>query len=80
LLAGGHRFATRSDSEVIIHLYEDDAERPLEMLHELDGMFAFAIHDEQRERLFLARDRLGIKPLYWARAPKWAAMLPRWQC
>ncbi len=58
----GHRYRTRSDSETIIHAYEDDGERVTERLH---GMFAFAIWDSKRRELLLARDRLGIKPLYF---------------
>jgi asparagine synthase (glutamine-hydrolysing) len=67
LLGAGHEFRSRSDSEVILHLYEDHADAPEQVLDALDGMFAFGIHDERRGRLFLARDRLGIKPLYYAR-------------
>ncbi len=58
----GHRFATRSDSEVILHLYEEYGERCVEQLR---GMFAFAIWDESRQRLFCGRDRLGQKPFYY---------------
>jgi asparagine synthase (glutamine-hydrolysing) len=65
LLQIGHSFSTESDSEVIIHAYETYGERCLDYLN---GMYAFAIWDEHKRRLFLARDRLGIKPLYY-----WAA-------
>ncbi len=63
LAAKGHRFRTRSDTEVIVHLYEDLEE---ECIGRLRGMFALAIWDERRRKLVLARDRLGQKPLvYW---------------
>jgi asparagine synthase (glutamine-hydrolysing) len=63
LEARGHRYKTRSDTETILHLYEELGERCVERL---SGMFAFAIWDERRRLLLLARDRLGIKPLYYA--------------
>ncbi len=63
LIAKGHQFKTRSDTEVIIHAYEEFAERCLEHFR---GMFAFAIWDGKRRQLFAARDRLGKKPFYYA--------------
>jgi asparagine synthase (glutamine-hydrolysing) len=63
LEAKGHRYRSRCDTETIVHLYEENGDRAVEDLH---GMFAFAIWDKKRQELLLARDRLGIKPLYYA--------------
>src|SRR5438874_9795677 len=62
LEARGHRYRTQSDTETIIHLYEEYGR---DCVQHLRGMFAFAIWDRRSRRLFIARDRLGIKPLYY---------------
>src|SRR5215467_6878239 len=61
----GHKLATESDTEVIVHLYEDFGE---DCTRYLRGMFGFAAWDSHQRRLFVARDRLGIKPLYFTQA------------
>jgi asparagine synthase (glutamine-hydrolysing) len=63
LEAAGHQYKTRSDTETIVHAYEQWGDAAVEHLR---GMFAFAVWDAPRRRLLLARDRLGVKPLYWA--------------
>jgi asparagine synthase (glutamine-hydrolysing) len=67
LLARGWTFQTHSDTEVILKLY---AERGEECVHALNGMFAFAVWDAGQRSLFLARDRMGVKPLYYAETPE----------
>ena len=62
LIIKGHHFKSRTDSEVIIHLYEEKREKCLD---DLNGMFAFVIWDEKQKKLFAARDRIGIKPFYY---------------
>jgi asparagine synthase (glutamine-hydrolysing) len=67
LIAKGHTFATHSDTEVILKLYAEYGERCVE---HMNGMFAFAIWDRRRRALFLGRDRMGVKPLYYAETPE----------
>lgn len=63
----GHKFYTKSDTEVIVHLYQEYREKCVDLLI---GMFAFAIYDEDEDSLFIARDRLGVKPLFYHQGPK----------
>jgi asparagine synthase (glutamine-hydrolysing) len=67
LIARGHRFSTNSDTETLVHLYEEEGAAGLQLLR---GMFAYAIWDARRRRMFLARDRFGKKPLYYAVLPQ----------
>jgi asparagine synthase (glutamine-hydrolysing) len=66
LIKKGHRFATHSDTEVILHLYQEEGERCVERLN---GQWAFAIWDAAYRQLFLSRDRLGVRPLFYTQTP-----------
>ncbi|MFE7562814.1 asparagine synthase (glutamine-hydrolyzing) [Kitasatospora sp. NPDC057500] len=63
LRARGHRFETRSDTEVVLRAYQEWGDA---LVDRLEGMYAFAVWDEREQRLLLVRDRLGVKPLHWA--------------
>ncbi|WP_327072760.1 asparagine synthase (glutamine-hydrolyzing) [Kitasatospora purpeofusca] len=63
LRAKGHRFETRSDTEVVLRAYQEWGDA---LVERLEGMYAFAVWDEREQRLLLVRDRLGVKPLFWA--------------
>src|SRR6185295_9946861 len=66
----GHRFRGTSDTEVLVHLYEDEGERCVERLR---GIFAFVVYDRRKRSVLLARDRYGVKPLFYARVDgQWA--------
>jgi len=71
LEAKGHRYRTQSDTETIVHAYEEWGEDCVSHLH---GMFGFAIWDRPRRRLFVGRDRVGIKPVYWTRTTSGACV------
>jgi asparagine synthase (glutamine-hydrolysing) len=63
LIQKGHKFSTRSDTEVILHLYQEEGE---DCVHRLNGQWAFAIWDATQQKLFLSRDRFGVRPLFYS--------------
>lgn len=65
LVSRGHHYRTQSDTETLVHAYEEWGD---DFVRRLDGMFGFALWDRSRRRLFVGRDRIGIKPVYWTRA------------
>ena len=75
LIAEGHRFSTHADTEILVHSYETWGFGGL--LERIDGMFAFVLHDERFATTFIARDRLGIKPLVYCRSGRTGAGGPR---
>lgn len=66
LIERGYKYASTSDTETILHLYEEFG---ADCVHRLRGMFAFSVWDKTRRELFLARDRFGVKPLYYLHSP-----------
>ncbi len=72
----GHRFRSHSDSEVVVHLYEEVGDRVPELLR---GMFALAIYDVRARRLLLARDRFGEKPIYYTHVRTGLPSHPSWR-
>ncbi|MBX9850852.1 MAG: asparagine synthase (glutamine-hydrolyzing) [Cytophagaceae bacterium] len=73
LIKKGHQFRSGSDSEILVHLYEEYREKPEFFLEEVRGMFAFALWDEKKQRMILGRDRLGIKPLFFHHSKEYVA-------
>ena len=68
LIKKGHKFKSRCDTEILVHLYEEYGNN---LVEHLNGMFAFCLHDKNSDKVFIARDRLGIKPLYWINTENW---------